>query len=143
MRTRQQGLAFERQCSTQPARLYVTNASHLKEAAGNNAPPQPVASVERAARLKNSHNAKEIKSEQPQGGVDAAIAGMGLAIVPDIIARPALDRGDLVLATERQFETGDHYAMIMPVSGMSQTARLFIDWVQTGIAGCPKADGAQ
>ena len=75
--------------------------------------------------------------------VDAAIAGMGLAIVPDIIARPALDRGDLVLATERQFETGDHYAMIMPVSGMSQTARLFIDWVQTGIAGCPKADGAQ
>ncbi|KAA8607613.1 LysR substrate-binding domain-containing protein [Salipiger aestuarii] len=67
--------------------------------------------------------------------VDAAIAGLGIGIVPDIVARPALDRGALALASPRRFDTGETYALILPdrVRASPHVYR-FRDWLLAEIA---------
>ena len=68
--------------------------------------------------------------------VDAAIAGLGVGIVPEIVARPALERGALALAAPRRFETGEHYALILPErSRSSPHVQRFRDWLLREIAG--------
>ncbi|KEP70515.1 LysR family transcriptional regulator [Thioclava dalianensis] len=46
--------------------------------------------------------------------LDAAIAGMGIGLVPEIIARASLTEGRLVRACARTFETGGTYSLIIP-----------------------------
>ena len=66
--------------------------------------------------------------------IDAAIAGLGVGIVPHVIARQSLNRGTLVLASGRKFETGDAYALILP-DGQEPSAevRLFRDWLRAAV----------
>lgn len=62
--------------------------------------------------------------------VDAAIAGLGVGIVPEIVARPALERGALALAAPRRFATGEHYALILPEPALnSPHVHRFRDWL--------------
>ncbi|EAU44898.1 MULTISPECIES: LysR substrate-binding domain-containing protein [Salipiger] len=62
--------------------------------------------------------------------VDAAIAGLGVGIVPEIVARPALERGALALAAPRRFETGEHYALILPEPALaSPHVQRFRGWL--------------
>ncbi|MWB79320.1 LysR family transcriptional regulator [Pseudooceanicola sp. 216_PA32_1] len=46
--------------------------------------------------------------------IDAAIAGLGVALVPEILAREPLRARRLVKATERELETGQAYTLIYP-----------------------------
>ncbi|SDI67832.1 LysR substrate-binding domain-containing protein [Salipiger marinus] len=46
--------------------------------------------------------------------LDAAQAGLGVGLVPEIVARPALAAGTLCLAAPRRFGTGESYALIVP-----------------------------
>ena len=67
--------------------------------------------------------------------VDAAIAGLGIGIVPEIVARPALDRGALALAAPRRFETGESYALILPEPArQSPHVQRFRNWLLREIA---------
>ncbi|MBY6005469.1 LysR family transcriptional regulator [Salipiger bermudensis] len=62
--------------------------------------------------------------------VDAAIAGLGVGIVPEIVARPALERGALALAAPRRFETGEQYALILPEPALaSPHVQRFRSWL--------------
>ncbi|MCR8546831.1 LysR substrate-binding domain-containing protein [Salipiger sp. P9] len=67
--------------------------------------------------------------------VDAAIAGLGVGIMPEIVARPALKRGALALAAPRRFATGEHYALILPERARtSPHVQRFRDWLLREIA---------
>ncbi len=67
--------------------------------------------------------------------VDAAIAGLGIGIVPEIVARPALERGSLTLASPRRFATGESYALILPERARSsEHVMRFRDWLLAEIA---------
>jgi hypothetical protein len=46
--------------------------------------------------------------------IHAAIAGLGVALVPEILARAALAAGDLVLASERRLVGDQPYTLIYP-----------------------------
>lgn len=68
--------------------------------------------------------------------LDAAIAGLGVALVPEILARPALDRGELVRLYPDDFATGEAYSLIYPdhSAGLPHFAR-FRDWLRAEIEG--------
>jgi LysR family glycine cleavage system transcriptional activator len=68
--------------------------------------------------------------------LDAAKAGLGVAIVPEILARPALASGALVRAVERGGETGQAYMLIWPErsADLPHLAR-FRDWLKAEIEG--------
>ncbi|WP_038130247.1 LysR substrate-binding domain-containing protein [Thioclava indica] len=62
--------------------------------------------------------------------MDAAGAGMGIGLVPEIIAAPALQQGRLVLASRRRFETGETYSLILPERTIgSAPVAAFQDWL--------------
>ena len=68
--------------------------------------------------------------------VDAAIAGLGIALVPEILARAALGRGELIRALPGDFETGQAYTLIYPDRSeeLPHFAR-FKDWLRAEIEG--------
>lgn len=72
--------------------------------------------------------------------LDAAIAGLGVGLVPEVLAARALATGSLRLATERGFETGESYRLIFPPD-TTDTAPIapFRDWIagQARTAGPP------
>ena len=66
--------------------------------------------------------------------LDAASAGMGLGLVPAIIAEGALASGRLVQATPRQFATGENYALILPERAREAPhVSAFRDWLRAEI----------
>ncbi|WP_119838606.1 LysR substrate-binding domain-containing protein [Pseudooceanicola algae] len=68
--------------------------------------------------------------------VDAAIAGLGVGLVPEIIAATALRDGRLRQASTRRLETGQAYTLIYPDRSADRpdVAR-FRDWLSAEIAG--------
>ncbi|WP_353473596.1 LysR substrate-binding domain-containing protein [Salipiger sp. H15] len=67
--------------------------------------------------------------------LDAAMAGLGVGIVPEIIARPALASGRLTLAAQRRFASGESYALILPErSAGNAGVAAFRDWLLREIA---------
>jgi Transcriptional regulator len=66
--------------------------------------------------------------------LDAASAGMGLGLVPAIIAQGALVSGRLVQATPRRFATGESYALILPERAREAPhVSAFRDWLRAEI----------
>ncbi|PWE49547.1 LysR family transcriptional regulator [Thioclava sp. NG1] len=66
--------------------------------------------------------------------LDAASAGMGLGLVPAIIAQGALASGRLVQATPRRFATGENYALILPERAREAPhVSAFRDWLRAEI----------
>ncbi|KFE33933.1 LysR substrate-binding domain-containing protein [Thioclava atlantica] len=62
--------------------------------------------------------------------MDAAVAGMGIGLVPAIIAEGALNAGRLALATPRRFSTGETYSLILPEGAREAPhVRAFRDWL--------------
>lgn len=68
--------------------------------------------------------------------LDAAAAGLGVALVPEILARSAFKRGDLIQAVPREFATGQAYTLIYPDRSrhLPHFAR-FRDWLRAEIEG--------
>ncbi|WP_029375292.1 LysR substrate-binding domain-containing protein [Oceanicola sp. S124] len=68
--------------------------------------------------------------------VDAAAAGLGVGLVPEVIAGRALAEGRLKLASERQLDTGQAYMLIHPErsEALPGFAR-FRDWLAAELAG--------
>lgn len=68
--------------------------------------------------------------------LDAAIAGLGVALVPEILARAALDSGALLRVLPGDFATGQAYSLIYPdhSAALPHFAR-FRDWLRAEIAG--------
>ncbi|GAA0291844.1 LysR substrate-binding domain-containing protein [Rhodovulum strictum] len=67
--------------------------------------------------------------------LDAAAAGLGVGLVPEIIARRALDMGALRLGAARRMVTGEHYALILPDRARdSAAAQAFRTWLLQEIA---------
>ena len=68
--------------------------------------------------------------------LDAAIGGLGVALVPEILARAALTRGDLIRALPGDFATGQAYTLIYPdrSADLPHFAR-FRDWLRAEIEG--------
>lgn len=66
--------------------------------------------------------------------LDAASAGMGLGLVPAIIAQGALASGRLVQASPRRFATGESYALILPERAREAPhVSAFRDWLRAEI----------
>ncbi len=67
--------------------------------------------------------------------IDAAAAGLGVGLVPDIIARGALQSGRLVQASPRVLETGQAYTLIYPERSLALPGfARFRDWLSAEIA---------
>ncbi|WP_163848657.1 LysR substrate-binding domain-containing protein [Pseudooceanicola aestuarii] len=68
--------------------------------------------------------------------IDAAIAGLGLGLVPEILARAPLAQGRLRLASPHEMPTGQAYTLIYPdrSAALPHFAR-FRDWITAEIAG--------
>lgn len=67
--------------------------------------------------------------------LDAAAAGLGVGLVPEIVARPALAQGRLARASDRRFATGEAYALILPErSRDNRHVQDFRDWLLSEIA---------
>ncbi len=68
--------------------------------------------------------------------LDAAEAGLGVALVPEILARSALGSGRLLRASHRDFATGQSYVLIFPDQSedLPHLAR-FRDWIKAEIEG--------
>ena len=67
--------------------------------------------------------------------LDAAIAGLGVGLVPDLIAARALASGAVVQATPRHFDTGESYALIRPMrETQGRPVAAFRDWLIGEIA---------
>ncbi|MCV2882703.1 LysR substrate-binding domain-containing protein [Actibacterium sp. XHP0104] len=72
--------------------------------------------------------------------IEAATCGLGVGLVPDLIARKALAEGGLKLASPRRFATGDSYSLILPESARASPAiRAFRDWLVAEMAEAPPA----
>ncbi|MBT9386364.1 LysR family transcriptional regulator [Pseudooceanicola sp. CBS1P-1] len=68
--------------------------------------------------------------------LDAAQAGLGLGLVPEIIARGALESGRLALASERRLATGEDYVLIYPERSLNLPGfARFRDWLSAEIGG--------
>ncbi|TCO70123.1 LysR substrate-binding domain-containing protein [Rhodovulum euryhalinum] len=68
--------------------------------------------------------------------LDAVAAGMGVGLVPEIVARGAMERGHVRQATVRRMVTGEHYALILPERSLeSPAAQAFRAWLLREIAG--------
>lgn len=65
--------------------------------------------------------------------IDAAATGLGVGIVPEIVAREALARGRLCLAAPRRFQTGETYSLITP-GVTAPHVQAFRDWLLREIA---------
>jgi len=66
--------------------------------------------------------------------LDAAIAGLGVALVPEILARTAIDSGALIRVVPGDFPTGQAYTLIYPdhSADLPHFAR-FRDWLRAEI----------
>ena len=68
--------------------------------------------------------------------IDAAMAGLGVALVPEVLARAPLADGRLIRASVREMETGQAYTLIYPDrSGDMPQFRRFRAWIQAELAG--------
>ncbi|NIZ11615.1 LysR family transcriptional regulator [Pseudooceanicola sp. HF7] len=68
--------------------------------------------------------------------VDAAIAGLGVGLVPEIVAETALADGRLRSASPRRMGTGQAYTLIYPERSAERAEVLrFRDWLSAEIAG--------
>ena len=67
---------------------------------------------------------------------DAAAAGLGVGLVPEVVAERALTEGRLALASARRLETGEAYTLIYPErsEALPGFAR-FRDWLAAELAG--------
>src|SRR5690606_26239804 len=62
--------------------------------------------------------------------LSAAAAGMGVALVPEPLAREPIAQGRLALASLRRLETDTPYALIYPARSLGLPAfRRFRDWL--------------
>ena len=62
--------------------------------------------------------------------IDAAIAGLGVGIVPELLVGEALKAGTLCLASDRRFATGDNYSLILPERALTHGPIIaFRDWL--------------
>lgn len=67
--------------------------------------------------------------------VNAAVAGLGVALVPEVVARAALAAGALVLASERRLLGDQPYTLIYPHRSQQREAFMqFRDWLLKEIA---------
>ena len=68
--------------------------------------------------------------------LDAAVAGLGVALVPEILARASLSRGDLVRVGPEDVATGQSYALFFPdrSADLPHFAR-FRNWLRAEIEG--------
>ncbi|MDF1856147.1 LysR family transcriptional regulator [Pseudooceanicola sp.] len=68
--------------------------------------------------------------------IDAAIAGLGVALVPEILARGPLQEGALIRANTREMDSGQAYTLIHPdrAEEMAQFIR-FRAWIRAEIEG--------
>ncbi|OWU86341.1 LysR family transcriptional regulator [Oceanicola sp. 22II-s10i] len=68
--------------------------------------------------------------------IDAAVAGLGVALVPEILAREPLAQRRLVLASERELDSGQAYTLMYPerAESMPQFQR-FRAWIRAEIEG--------
>jgi DNA-binding transcriptional LysR family regulator len=64
--------------------------------------------------------------------LDVAVAGLGIACLPDFMARPALERGELVPVLEAHVEHQGNFRLLWPSSKhMAPKLRAFIDFMGT------------
>jgi len=69
---------------------------------------------------------------------DAAVAGLGLCLIPVFIAAPALRQGKLIDAMPREQPTADAVYALYPFRRMQpRKVRLFIEFLQQRLAGVP------
>jgi LysR family glycine cleavage system transcriptional activator len=67
--------------------------------------------------------------------LDAAAAGMGVGLVPEIVARGAVARDLVRLASVRRMVTGEHYSLILPERSLDSPAvQAFRAWLLREIA---------
>ncbi|MGH1423355.1 MAG: LysR substrate-binding domain-containing protein [Pseudooceanicola sp.] len=68
--------------------------------------------------------------------IDAAIAGMGVALVPEVLTREPLRQGKLIRASQREVESGQAYTLIYPdrSESMPQFIR-FRAWIRAELEG--------
>jgi DNA-binding transcriptional LysR family regulator len=70
--------------------------------------------------------------------VAAAVAGHGIAQLPDFMVREELKRGDLVpLLTEWSADTIPLYIVYPPNRHLSNKVRVFVDWLVRLLADVP------
>lgn len=70
----------------------------------------------------------------------AAIAGLGVALLPTLLIEGELARGDLVLAVDKPMESADHYYLAWPVSRENYPPlQAFRQWIQEEARGEPAA----
>ncbi|WP_375687346.1 LysR family transcriptional regulator [Pseudooceanicola sp. LIPI14-2-Ac024] len=68
--------------------------------------------------------------------IDAAIAGLGVGLVPEILARDPLRQGRLIRASDREMDSGQSYTLIYPerAESIPQFVR-FRAWLRAEIEG--------
>lgn len=75
--------------------------------------------------------------------LDAAVAGLGIAVLPTFIASPALARGDLLRLLKRHpIEESGIYAVYLPNRHLSAKVRRFVDFLAGRFGGEPYWDKA-
>jgi len=72
----------------------------------------------------------------------AAIAGMGVALLPTFLIEGELARGDLVPAVDQALESTDNYYLAWPVGRESYPPlQAFREWIRAQVRGEPAAAG--
>jgi LysR family glycine cleavage system transcriptional activator len=72
----------------------------------------------------------------------AAIAGLGVALLPTLLIEGELARGDLVLAVDRTMESADNYYLAWPVSREAYPPlQAFRQWIQEEARSEPASSG--
>ncbi|MGR3323613.1 MAG: LysR family transcriptional regulator [Pseudooceanicola sp.] len=90
----------------------------------------------RHARLDNRRILRGARFDHFDMVIDAAIAGLGVALVPEILARAPLDEGTLIRASTREMETGQAYTLIYPDRAESMPEFLrFRSWIRAELEG--------
>ncbi len=70
----------------------------------------------------------------------AAIAGLGVALLPTFLIEAELARGDLVLAIDKPMESVDHYYLAWPVSRQAYPPlQAFREWIRQEAGGASMA----
>ena len=73
----------------------------------------------------------------------AAISGLGIALVPEVLAEGEIEAGRLVRASERRLVVGAPYSLIYPARSLDIDGFVaFRDWLAAFGPGAPRYDGA-
>src|SRR5690606_10914075 len=74
--------------------------------------------------------------------VAAAVHGGGVALAPIILIQEELNRGDLVVACDRQLPGNRHYCLVAPAHGQERPAlTVFRRWLQRQVRDCGEEVG--